>query len=122
MSFHDGAAVEHRVVGLDGAVHRAGDDRHGDHQSDWEALGRAVGIPASELASFIDRAEGVAGDRRAEAVLAALSKRGVPPEKVAARGYGTQRPVADNETEEGRARNRRVEFSIVEQLEGTPEP
>lgn len=53
--------------------------------------------------------------QRAEAVLAALVARDVPPEKVVARGYGNQRPVASNDTEEGRAENRRVEFDIVEQ-------
>lgn len=53
--------------------------------------------------------------RRAEAVVRALVARGVPPEKLRARGYGTQRPIADNDTDEGRAANRRVEFQIVEQ-------
>jgi outer membrane protein OmpA-like peptidoglycan-associated protein len=56
-------------------------------------------------------------ERRAEAVRRALVERGVPPEKLVARGYGTQRPVADNTTDEGRALNRRVVFEIVEQIE-----
>ncbi len=38
---------------------------------------------------------------------------GVSPDKVMARGYGESRPVATNETREGRAENRRVEIKIV---------
>jgi outer membrane protein OmpA-like peptidoglycan-associated protein len=58
--------------------------------------------------------------RRSEAVLQALVDRGVPPENVVARGYGTQRPIATNDTDDGRAANRRVEFDIVEQAAGAP--
>ena len=52
--------------------------------------------------------------RRAEAVVAALVARGVAPERLVARGYGFTRPIADDATEEGRARNRRVEFQVLE--------
>ena len=47
---------------------------------------------------------------RARAVRSALAERGVPPERMHAAGFGASRPVADNETAEGRARNRRIEF------------
>lgn len=57
---------------------------------------------------------------RAEAVLAALVERGVPTEKLVARGYGTQRPVGSNETDDGRAQNRRVAFEIEEQAAPAP--
>jgi outer membrane protein OmpA-like peptidoglycan-associated protein len=50
--------------------------------------------------------------RRADAVVAALVKRGVARELLVARGYGAQRPVADNATDEGRAQNRRVAFTV----------
>lgn len=53
--------------------------------------------------------------RRAEAVVSDLVARGVPPEKLVARGYGLQRPLQPNDTEEGRAANRRVAFEIAEQ-------
>lgn len=47
---------------------------------------------------------------RAEAVVEALADRGVPPDLVHAVGFGEERPIASNETEAGRARNRRIEF------------
>jgi OmpA-OmpF porin, OOP family len=49
---------------------------------------------------------------RAREVFEYLIKKGVQ-NKMYFRGYGSSRPVADNETEEGRARNRRVEFEII---------
>ncbi|TNE90740.1 MAG: hypothetical protein EP330_07375 [Deltaproteobacteria bacterium] len=54
---------------------------------------------------------------RAEAVVADLVRRGVAPERLVARGYGSTRPVQPNDSEEGRALNRRVQFEIVEQSE-----
>jgi len=54
--------------------------------------------------------------RRAQAVRDFLVSRGIPDDKVTATGLGMSRPVADNDTVEGRAQNRRVEI-IVKQLE-----
>lgn len=50
---------------------------------------------------------------RARAVAEALAKRGVREEQFICKGYGAARPVADNDTEEGRAANRRVEITIL---------
>ena len=50
--------------------------------------------------------------RRAEAVVAALVSRGVAPERLVAVGYGSTRPVGTNDTEEGQAANRRVQFDV----------
>lgn len=50
--------------------------------------------------------------RRAEAVRAALIARGVPAQQVAAQGVAFLAPVTSNQTEGGRARNRRVELVL----------
>ena len=51
---------------------------------------------------------------RAEAVRTYLASKGVKPELVNVSGEGPDRPVADNRTPEGRARNRRIEFKVVQ--------
>ncbi|MDE2143353.1 MAG: OmpA family protein [Elusimicrobia bacterium] len=51
--------------------------------------------------------------RRAQAVKAYLASKGVAPPSVRCRGYGAQDPIGDNDTEEGRAKNRRVEFRVT---------
>jgi outer membrane protein OmpA-like peptidoglycan-associated protein len=51
--------------------------------------------------------------RRAESIRDALIASGVGEERLLAAGYGSRFPVADNETDEGRARNRRVEIVIL---------
>lgn len=44
----------------------------------------------------------------------------IPPSKLSAVGYGPYRPVAENETEEGRALNRRIEIVLTPELEKNP--
>lgn len=51
---------------------------------------------------------------RAHSIAKALIKRGISSEKIICKGYGGRIPVADNETSEGRALNRRVEITILE--------
>lgn len=50
--------------------------------------------------------------RRADAVRSYLVSRGMPAEKIQARGMGPDRPIAENTNAEGRANNRRVEIVI----------
>jgi outer membrane protein OmpA-like peptidoglycan-associated protein len=52
--------------------------------------------------------------QRAEAVRQGLIKRGVAPRRLVAKGYGEESPVAPNLTNAGRAKNRRVEFAILQ--------
>lgn len=51
--------------------------------------------------------------RRAAAVLRWMSEHGVDARRLEARGFGPKRPIADNKTAEGKAKNRRVEFQIL---------
>lgn len=53
-------------------------------------------------------------DGRAGAVRAYLLENWIEAERVTSNGYGESEPVATNETDEGRQRNRRVEFTILE--------
>lgn len=50
---------------------------------------------------------------RAEAVKVYLIQSGIPAQKIITNGMGDAQPVADNDTPEGRTRNRRIEFRIV---------
>lgn len=50
---------------------------------------------------------------RAESVLDALTARRVLTSKIIAKGYGEAEPIADNDTEEGREANRRIEFRLL---------
>ena len=51
--------------------------------------------------------------RRAESVARQLRARGVIAARIATRGYAAAHPIADNQTETGRAMNRRVEIKVV---------
>ncbi|MEM1348655.1 MAG: OmpA family protein [Myxococcota bacterium] len=51
---------------------------------------------------------------RASAVRAYLIDQGIDKDRLEAVGYGETQPIADNETDEGRAKNRRVEFTIID--------
>lgn len=50
--------------------------------------------------------------RRAQVLVDRLIKAGADPSRVSAAGYGSERPVAPNDSDENRARNRRVEFVV----------
>lgn len=51
--------------------------------------------------------------QRADRILLYLLGKGLPRARLEAVGYGEERPIANNRTEEGRARNRRVEFVVT---------
>ncbi|MBS1537268.1 MAG: OmpA family protein [Bacteroidetes bacterium] len=60
-----------------------------------------------------DEANKILAGKRAESVVTFLAKKGIAQTRLIAIGYGESKPVATNDTEEGRALNRRVEIKLV---------
>jgi OOP family OmpA-OmpF porin len=51
-------------------------------------------------------------EKRAQAVVDYLVKAGLPADRFTATGHGSTEPVASNDTDEGKAQNRRIEFVV----------
>ena len=60
-----------------------------------------------------DKYNMILSQKRAEAVKSYLIKHGIQPSRLKAIGFGFHKPVASNDTPEGRAKNRRVELHII---------
>jgi outer membrane protein OmpA-like peptidoglycan-associated protein/tetratricopeptide (TPR) repeat protein len=65
-----------------------------------------VGKPADNL---------TLSNNRAKSVVGYLASKGIASQRLVAKGYGETKPVADNTTEEGKARNRRTELKVIGQ-------
>ena len=59
--------------------------------------------------------------RRARAVEKYLESKGISAKRLRSEGYGFDKPLATNDTPLGRAKNRRTEFKLVEEVEKAPE-
>ena len=55
----------------------------------------------------------ILSDNRAKAVYNYLVEKGITTERLSTKGYGDTQPIASNDTEEGRAENRRTEFKVL---------
>jgi len=85
----------------------------------------AIEIAGHTDSSGVYRRNVVLGRARAETVRQYLHQQGVPLERMTARGFGPDRPVASNRTADGRALNRRVELrqrTEVRRVRGNPAP
>src|SRR5262249_45983249 len=51
--------------------------------------------------------------RRAAAVKKYLAHKGIDRNRMTPKGYGSTQPIADNTTDDGRSRNRRIEFRVI---------
>lgn len=70
-----------------------------------EGHAASTGRPEGEKKLSAERAQRIADE---------LAKRGIKRENCITKGHGSERPIASNETEEGRMQNRRVEITILE--------
>ena len=61
-------------------------------------------------ASGSDKVNDPLSQKRAEAIVAAIVEQGIAESRLSAVGKGSHQPIASNSTDEGRAKNRRVEF------------
>ncbi len=52
-------------------------------------------------------------NNRAESVVKYLVTKGIEKERLSSKGFGAEQPVADNETEAGKAKNRRTELKVI---------
>ncbi len=59
------------------------------------------------------KANVILSEQRAKAVVNFLIEKGIPTARMTYKGYGDSKPVGTNDTEEGKAKNRRTEFSIL---------
>ncbi len=73
----------------------------------------SVGIVGHTDSRGSDESNYDLSQRRAQAVADELAANGVSRNRITTRGEGESRPVASNETQEGRQMNRRVEISVV---------
>jgi outer membrane protein OmpA-like peptidoglycan-associated protein len=76
----------------------------GDYSIAVEGHAANTGQPEGELTISLDRAQTIANE---------MIARGLPETMFTVRGFGSTRPIAENETPEGRAQNRRVEITII---------
>ena len=96
--------VQDRLVGKVGTPER---DKF-EYELQMELIGHAdsSGSPRKNASLSGARARAVAGE---------LESLGIPAAQITVRGEGSSRPIADNSTPEGRARNRRVEGRLTVQ-------
>jgi len=81
-------------------------------QSAVVAEGLKIGVFGHTDNNGSDEVNGPLSERRAGAVRDYLVRRGLKDDRVETRGFGSAKPVADNATEAGRSRNRRVEIVL----------
>ncbi|MQR01389.1 OmpA family protein [Glaciimonas soli] len=57
---------------------------------------------------------------RAETVVAYMKQAGITPDHLKAAGFGDANPIASNDTDDGKAQNRRIEMHVTDNASGTP--
>ena len=73
-----------------------------------------VTVPSSHVVKGAAPMNRLLSKDRARSVLNYLGSKGIAGNRLQSDGFGPDKPIDTNETEEGRAKNRRVEFKILE--------
>ncbi len=76
------------------------------------SIGRTIEIAGHTDSQGDDASNLELSNARAASVRTYMSNAGVPSDLISAKGYGETSPIATNDTEEGRAQNRRIQFEI----------
>lgn len=117
----DGCIIEQKIILRSVNFEFNSDKLTAPAQSSLDEVGAAlVGQPALrvEIAGYTDSVGKASynlalSKKRAASVKSYLVAKGVPASNLVSQGYGKASPIASNDTEEGRAENRRVEFSVL---------
>ena len=82
---------------------------------DWviRVDGHTDDVPLSGLGEFVDNWE-LSQARALSVVRYMVSALGIPPDRLAANGFGQYQPVVSGDSEEARAQNRRIELKLTE--------
>jgi OOP family OmpA-OmpF porin len=112
------AALANRIIEFESGKATLTDSGKGILDQMAVTLQRLHGIRV-EVIGHTDNAGSRAGNlslsqARAEAVKNYVAGRGINPDLISVSGEGPDRPVADNRTADGRARNRRIEFKVIQ--------
>ena len=91
----------------------------GDLLHNIAALAKQCQTGKMQISGYTDstgdaEANKVLSERRAQSVVAFLTRAGVPAERMSAVGHGADDPIAPNDTEAGKAQNRRIEIDVSE--------
>src|SRR5439155_21367 len=100
-----GAVIGATVGGVTGGAAVNNGKRHPSSEERGAGIGGGIAVGSDAYNKKLS-------ERRAEAVKRYLVRQGVDPSRVRTEGYGKSRPVADNNTAEGRAKNRRAEVVV----------
>jgi OOP family OmpA-OmpF porin len=112
------AALANRIIEFESGKATLADSGKGILDQMAATLQKLKGVRV-EVIGHTDNAGSRAGNlslsqARAQAVKDYVASRGIDGDLIAVSGEGPDRPVADNRTAEGRARNRRIEFKVTQ--------